>query len=108
MAIPERIVVQGTPTLNCTKIKMADKADESILINGFDGMTAKMCGTSRALSKHILGLVASHCGMFYYTMEMLGTLQLIQIKATGKKRLPLQQVGKYMKRYSKPRGKIIF
>jgi len=41
---------------------MADKADESILINGFDSMTAKMCATSRALSRHILRFVASHRG----------------------------------------------
>ena len=74
---------------------MADKIDESILINCFDGMTAKICGTSRALSRYILGLVASQRGRDSDpTMyELLGTLQLIQIKATEKKRLPLQRVG---------------
>ena len=50
------------PPLNCTKTEMADKAEESILINGFDGMTAKIFGTSEVLSRHILGLVASHRG----------------------------------------------
>ena len=44
------------------KTEMADKADEPIVTNGFDGMTAKICGTSRALSRHVLGLVASHRG----------------------------------------------
>ena len=39
--------------------ELEDKADESILINGCDGMTAKICGTSRALSRHILGLIPS-------------------------------------------------
>ena len=41
---------------------MADKEDESILINGFDSMTAKMYATSRAPSRHMLRLVASQRG----------------------------------------------